>query len=92
MKRRKVYELIDGERKYQDALQVGPDGRTDGEPKSVGDYLTLIRCLSARADEAYYGKPGNEPSLDQVRKIAAVAIQCMEVHGAPPRMVMTPIS
>ena len=53
-----AYNAIDTERDYQNAMSVGPDGRTDGLQKSVGDYLTLIRVYSARADEAYSGTRG----------------------------------
>ena len=83
MKREVVYHLIDGERNYQDGM--GPE-RTDGIEKSVGDYLTLLRVLCARADEAYYKFAGNHDALEQVRKIAAVAVRCMEEHGAPERI------
>jgi hypothetical protein len=85
MKRPDVYLAIDGERDYQDAMKVGPDGRTDGRQKSVGDYLTLIRVYSAKADSAYGGSPGDAPALHEIRKIAAIAVQCLEVHGAPSR-------
>ena len=68
-------------------MKVGPDGRTDGKEKSVGDYLTLIRVYSARADESYSGAPGNEPALHMIRKVAGIAVQCLEVHGAPRREV-----
>ncbi len=85
MLRDDVYCLIDGERDYQDAMQVGPNGRTDGKQKSVGDYLTLLVAYTARACEAHVGRPGDQPALDMVRKIAGIAVQCMEVHGAPPR-------
>lgn len=80
-----VYKAIDGERDYQDAMRVGPDGRSDGRQKSVGDYLTLIRVYSAKADAAYSGNPGDGPSLQEIRKIAAICVQAMEVHGAPRR-------
>jgi hypothetical protein len=29
--------------------------------------------------------PGNEPALHQIRKIAGIAVNCMEKHGAPYR-------
>ena len=83
--RQEVYEVIDGERLYQDNLSLGPDGRTDWREKSVGDYLTLIREYSRRADESYAGNPGDTPALHMVRKIAGICVQCLEVHGAPPR-------
>lgn len=85
MSRSDVYQVIDKERDHQDSFKVGPDGRTDGREKSVGDYLTLIRTYSAKADAAYYGSPGDTPALHEIRKIAAICVQCMEVHGAPQR-------
>jgi hypothetical protein len=81
--RDQVYRIIDGERYYQDCLGVGPDGRTDGRQKSVGDYLTLIRDYSVKADAAYTGAPGDTPALAVIRKIAGICVQAMEVHGAP---------
>lgn len=85
MPREMVYRAINEERDYQDNMKVGPDGRTDGRIKSVGDYLTLIRVYSAKADNDYSGCPGDVEALHQVRKIAAIAVQCMEVHGAERR-------
>jgi len=86
-----VYEVIDEERDYQDSFEVGPDGpdgRTDGRPKSVGDYLTLINVYIRKAENAYSGKPGNDASVQEIRKIAALAVQAMEVHGAPRRLIL----
>jgi hypothetical protein len=83
--RSSVYQAIDGERDYQDEMQVGPDGRTDGRDKSVGDHLTLIRVYSAKADAAYSENPGDLPAIHEIRKIAALAVRCMEDHGAPAR-------
>lgn len=80
-----VYSVIDSERTFQDKIQVGYDGRTDGRQKSVGDYLTLIRNYSSKADAAYSGNPGDDPALHEIRKIAALCVQCMEIHGALPR-------
>lgn len=85
VKRQEVYQVVDGERDYQDELGMGPDGRTDGQPKSVGDYLTLLDVYLRKAQDAYAGRPGNVPSLHEVRKVAGIAVQCMEVHGAPER-------
>jgi hypothetical protein len=80
-----VYHLIDGERDYQDSKDLGPTGRNDGRQKSVGDYLTVIREYVSRADTAYTVNEGDGPALEVVRKIAAVCVQCMEVHGCKPR-------
>ena len=85
MDRSDVYQQIHNERAYQDSFKVGPDGRTDGREKSVGDYLTLIRTYSTKADAAYSGYSGDIPALHEIRKIAAICVQCMEVHGSPSR-------
>jgi hypothetical protein len=83
--RKAIYRAIDGERDYQDKMKVGLDGRTDGRQKSVGDYLALLDVYVRKAQDAYAGRPGDEPSLNEIRKVAAIAVQCMEGHGAPKR-------
>lgn len=81
--RAEVYAAIDTERDYQDKL---PLCRGDGSPKSVGEYLTLLRAYSAKADSAWTDNPGDEKALHVIRKIAGIAVYCMEIHGAPPRV------
>ncbi len=84
MTRKEVYKLIDGERDYQDALL--PDRREPkGTPHSVGDYLTMLRSYMHKADEAWTYNAGDTAALDVIRKIGAIAIHCMEDHGAPER-------
>jgi hypothetical protein len=80
--RDEVYAAIDGERDYQDAL---PPSRTDGKVKTVGDYLTLARVCLNRADADYTGNPGDLQALDELRKVAALIVHCLEVHGCPQR-------
>lgn len=80
--RSEVYAAIDGERDYQDRHEICRENR---DSKSVGDYLTLIRVYSAKADVAYYDNIGDSAALDVLRKIAAIAVLCMEDHGAPRR-------
>lgn len=84
--RKEVYKAIDDERRYQDNEGVGPRGRTDGKDKSVGDYITLLDVYVRKAADSYAGNAGNEPALNHLRKIAALAVQAMEVHGAPERV------
>lgn len=76
--REQVYKAIDGERDYQDSL--GPD-RTDGSVKSVGDYITMLNTYQRRATDAWTNIPGNRQALHEIRKIAAIAVRCMEEHG-----------
>ena len=82
LKRDEVFEVINGERDYQDSLT---SSRTDGTPKSVGEYITMMSHYVTKMQEAWTVNPGNTPSLDIMRKCAAIAVHCMEDHGAPTR-------
>jgi hypothetical protein len=73
-----VYAYIGAERDYQDSL---PPSRTDGQPRSIGDYFTMLRYYMRQADEAWTVNPGNGPALDVIRKIAGICVHCMEDHG-----------
>lgn len=77
-----VYDVIDGERDYQNAL---PDSRTDGADRSVGDYIVMAERYMRKAIDAWTDNPGNGPALHQLRKVAAICVRCMEEHGAPSR-------
>jgi hypothetical protein len=84
-KRQEVYVAIDGERAYQAIV-------CKIEPRTIGDYLVILDTYLRKAKDAYLyeGKgEGNmsQSSLQQVRKIAAVAVSCMEDHGAPTRVI-----
>jgi hypothetical protein len=80
--RKEVYSTIDGERDYQDNL---PSHRTDGSDHTVGDYLVMLDSYLGKAKDAWTFNPGTVASLKQIRKIAAIAVRCMEEHGAEPR-------
>lgn len=84
MNRKEVYKLIDGERDYQDIL---PETRTDGNQRSVGDYITMMGYYYNKMVEAWTQNPGDEQALDVMRKIGGIAVHCMEDHGAPARIV-----
>jgi hypothetical protein len=84
MIREDVYKLIDGERDYQDKL--GPDRRDPTEVNhSVGDYLVMLSTYLRRAQDDWTNYPGVYEALDEIRKIGAIAVRCIEEHGAPLR-------
>lgn len=81
MTRNEVFELINGERAYQDTL------RGNLIP-SIEQELLLLEEYCLRARKTYsdtFGDPTEEPTRDFIRKIAGIAVRCMEHHGAPPR-------
>ncbi len=90
MDRKDVYYLIDGERHYQDKL--GPD-RMEGKElhHSVGDYTTMMAHYQAELIRTWTLNLGTSPrssdiqALDVMRKMAGIAVHCMEDHGAPAR-------
>ena len=82
MKRKDVYKLIDGERDYQDSLG---DDRTDGKTRTICDELVLLQVYVHRALEVWTDTPGDVETREIVRKIAGIAIRCMENHDTPKR-------
>lgn len=80
MKRESVYKLIDGERAYQVEQWGSPEHKHE-----VGAWLTLLRAYLYKADIAWTENRGDEAALDIIRKIAGIAVACMEQHGAPHR-------
>jgi hypothetical protein len=83
MNREDVYKLIDGERNYQNHL--GPD-RTAGKSHDVGAYLTMLETYCRQARDSWTYNSGDRPALVSVRKIAAIAVHCMEEHGGEARI------
>jgi hypothetical protein len=80
--RQEVYEAINTERDYQDGLwKQTPEHQT-----SIGETVLLIEEYTARARLEWTGEPAPETqTLHIIRKIAGIAVRCMEQHGAPKR-------
>jgi len=81
--REEVFAAINSERDYQQQVWAGADGEIDN-PLTPGEFLTLIRVYLRKAEEAWTVEDGMpEPNtVDIVRKIAGIAVNCMEQHGA----------
>lgn len=77
-----VYRAIDSERDYQDQKW---GGASYDSQKSVGDFLLYIRRYVDMAQETYSTATDVTPTLENIRKIAALAVACMEYNGAPRR-------
>ena len=81
-KRSEVYAAIDSERSYQDKLSPA---RTNGIPHTVGDYVTMLQQYQNELVAAWTKNAGDQSALHVMRKIAGIAVHCMEDHGAPHR-------
>lgn len=88
MKRGKIFGVIVGERKYQDAQLE--KGRFQQQVHTVGEELLLMKAYLNKAVEAYANNFGDAPALHGIRKVAALAVRCMENHGALPREKLGP--
>lgn len=91
--REAVYAAIDGERDYQIAMA----GAAHGDPSNDGKkqletfvlymdaYMTTLKhdLSTVWGPDAYVGP------LNTLRKVAALAVAAMEIHGAPKRTAPT---
>lgn len=82
--REEVYRVIDGERDYQENL---PSNRSEDVKRTrvVSEYLTMLDHYVRHAQDAWTTRAGIEVPLHDMRKIAALAVCCMEEWGAKPR-------
>jgi hypothetical protein len=85
-KREKVYNAINSERDYQDTLS---SDRTDGAKHTVGDYIVMLQHYQQELVKAWTANAGTDEALNVMRKIAGIAVHCMEDHGAPVRVTKT---
>ncbi len=84
--RAEVYEAIDTEREYQLSFWPGIDGDSDN-PHSIGEDILLLGEYVDRA-RAEWTKVADSPdmaALHMIRKVAGIAVRCMEHNGAPKR-------
>lgn len=76
-----VLTAVHDERVYQNRKW----GTIEEHPHEVGGYLTLMRKLLRDAEDAWQSQRGDVGALDELRKVVAVGVACMEQHGAVPR-------
>lgn len=82
-----VYHAIDTERDYQDARR-GNSARAEMDTnRDLGSMILLIDQYLTKTKAAFAGPhPASvNETLNQLRKVAALAVLAMEYHGALPR-------
>jgi len=88
MERTEVYKCLDTERDYQDlrwSTRRTADGTPD-EEKPPAEWINYIEYhVTAAKNEVY--KLDTEEALAHVRKVAALAVRCLELHGCPEREI-----
>ena len=91
--RKEVYEAIDSERNYQDLRWSGTasSNRKSSEnsalDRTLDEFALYIKGYSD--DLAKIASHSDDPTekLNFVRKVAGLAVACMETHGAPVREI-----
>jgi hypothetical protein len=78
-----VIEAINGELAYQSTLKGS--GRADAVDHGVSGQLVTLATYVRRAEDAWVLNAGDEPALEQLRKVAAIAIRALIQYGCPKR-------
>jgi len=88
MERTEVYKRLDTERLYQD-LQWSTRRTLDGTPdeqKPPAEWINYIEYHIGKAKESVY-MLNDQDALAEIRKVAALAVRCIEIHGCPERVI-----
>lgn len=91
--RQAVYDAIDSERKYQIDMAVAAHGDPSNDyTKSLENFALYIESYTRELTDQLsrtWGPDAYRKPLDTVRKIAALAVAAMEIHGAQLRVTAT---
>lgn len=88
MERNDVYNHVNNEREYQE-LRWNTENKLDITPdseKPIAEWINYIEYHISKAKESIYYL-NEEQALAEIRKITALGIACMEIHGCPQRII-----
>ena len=86
--RKEVYKAINSERLYQDCKWDYNNelNRIQDKEKSLGEWINYIEFCLNDAKKTNYND-NKEETLNNIRKITALGVRAMEIHGAPLRKI-----
>lgn len=84
MDRTDVYKAIDSERDYQDEVSNHPN--FPDSSKSIAHWIMFIEIHIDKAKQHIYNY-NREAALNEMRKITALGVACMEFKGCSNREV-----
>lgn len=85
MLRQIVYQVVDGERDYQDVMTAS-SSRPDMVEIGLGETLLAMEHCLAEARRAWYsGHAPHRDAMGYVRKVAGLAVKAGEQFGMPER-------
>lgn len=78
-----AFNAIDGERAYQDNRSGNSARAKTEDNRSLGDLILLTDVYVGKAKAAFAGPhpTGKVEALNQLRKVAALGVLAMELHG-----------
>lgn len=82
-----VYDAIDGERKYQDDRRGNSARETQDTNRDLGSLILLTEEYLAKARKSFSGPhpEGRIQALRDLRKVTALGVLAMELHGVETR-------
>lgn len=88
MERREVYKCLDTERDYQDLRWTPRREKNDtpDEQKPPAEWLNYMQKHVNLANDEVYNL-NDEKVLAHIRKVAALAVRCLELYGCPERII-----
>jgi hypothetical protein len=87
MERNEIYKRLDSERDYQDMVgKSGIRGDIPDEEKPVAEWVNYIEYHLSKAKDYVYHLQ-KDHALEEIRKVAALAVRAMEIHGCPERIM-----
>jgi len=88
MKKKKVYSRVDGELYYQELKWVvrREANGTPDESKPPAEWISYMQQHINDANKGVYNLD-DEEALAQVRKVVALGVRCLMIHGCPEREI-----
>jgi hypothetical protein len=82
--REAVYLATDKERDFQDQ-KWGP---IEDHPHEMGSWILIMESLLADARKAWQSVNGDAKAAEELRKVIAVGVACLEQHGVIERTMV----
>jgi len=88
MLKNEVYERVDGELLYQDKRWVvrREENGTPDESKPPAEWINYMEFHIAEAKREVYFL-NDEEALAQIRKVVALGVRALMIHGCPERVI-----
>lgn len=87
MTRQEVYQLLDGERAYQNSRWPDDPEEVLSQHKTPLHFVVYMQQYLHRAVQelTFVADPNYQTLLDNIRKVSALGVAAMEKFGAPSR-------